>query len=147
MPTDFSAFSERQGRVHRGDAERRQRAHAYVHHSLAIKRHNLRAGRSFTMTENRYTDWLEPEFSQLLGFKRHPEATAAVSAVMRGEPDPAGGPRTKFECAAPACRCGLSWPHVAMLLPDSVLAAVVTGRRVVPKAIHTDASSLRRMWC
>lgn len=104
LPTDFTEFSERQGRTHRDDHERRQRALAYVHHSMAIKRHNLRLGRRFTMAENRFTDWLEPEFSQLLGFKRYPEATAAVSAVMRGEPDPTGGPRTKFQCAAPDCR-------------------------------------------
>lgn len=101
LPTDFTDFSERQGRTHHDDDERRQRAHAYVHHSMAIKRHNLHAGRRFTMAENRFADWLEPEFSQLLGFKRYPEATAAVSAVMRGEADPDGGPRTKFQCAAP----------------------------------------------
>eukprot|EP00892_Ulva_mutabilis_P006600 jgi/Ulvmu1/4311/UM002_0032.1 len=95
-PTDFAEFSERHGRQHRNDAERRQRAHAYVHHSMTIKRHNLRAGRGYTLAENRYTDWLEPEFSHLLGFKRDPQATAAVSAVMHGNAEP-GGTSSKFE--------------------------------------------------
>lgn len=96
-PTDFADFSARHDRQHRSDAEMRQRAHAYVHHSLAIKRHNLSANRSFSMTENKYTDWLEPEFSNLLGFKRYPEATASIAAVMRGEADPTGSARSLFQ--------------------------------------------------
>lgn len=110
--TEYSDFREQQGRGTEDIGAHMKRAHTFLHHSAAVKQHNLRKDRRFNMALNKFADWSHDEFSAaMLGFKRSGETRAAIAAVQAGAPAPAGpGKRSKFQCAPHLCCAHLKSP-------------------------------------
>lgn len=102
--TEYSDFREKHGQGSEDTPTHKKRAHTFLHHSAAVKQHNLQKDRRFTMELNRFADWSHDEFSGgMLGFKRSDDTRAAIAAVQSGEPSPVGsGKRSKFQCASVA---------------------------------------------
>lgn len=102
--TEYSDFREKHGRHAEDTPTHARRAHTFLHHSAAVKQHNLQKDRQFTMALNKFSDWGHDEFSAgMLGFRRSADTRAAIAAVQSGAPSPTGsGKRSKFQCASPA---------------------------------------------
>lgn len=101
-PTEYSDFRAKHGRDAEDTGTHTRRAHTFLHHSTAVKQHNLRKDRPFTMALNKFADWSHDEFSTgMLGFKRSADTRTAIAAVQSGAASSTGsGKRFKFQCAS-----------------------------------------------
>lgn len=81
-----------------------KRAHTFLHHSTAVKQHNLRHDRKFTMALNKFADWSHDDFTLgMLGFKRTAETRSAIAAIQAGDVSAENGAshRSKFPYVFP----------------------------------------------
>jgi Cathepsin propeptide inhibitor domain (I29) len=122
--SEYDAFAREHQRTHADAADAHARSLWFHRHSVAVRQHNLRSDRTFSMAVNKFADWSDEEYGALLGYKRRGRTLGAARAEQPG-----------------AARSGKRSAHV--IRERTLLSQAVTGLAAIMdlRATHCDGLS------